>query len=51
MKHFFGFDWAQPVVSHRKAVWCSILSLVSKLPFVNLAHRKHMAWQRACGIS
>lgn len=51
MKTFFGYGWAQPVVSHRKAAWCSLLSLISRLSGHRVLNtRKHVAWERACGL-
>lgn len=51
MKTFFGYGWAQPVVSHHKATWCSVLFLVSRMTSYRvLNHRKHLAWERACGL-
>lgn len=46
-----GYGWAQPVVSRRKALRCSMLFTLSRLSGHRvLNHRKHLAWQRACGI-
>jgi hypothetical protein len=46
-----GHGWAQPVVSKRWALWCSILEFVSKMSGRRiLSHKKHTAWERACGI-
>lgn len=47
----FGANWATPVVSRRKAFWCSVLFAASRASgYRVLNHRKHLAWERACGL-
>jgi hypothetical protein len=47
-----GYGWAQPVVSKRWAFVCSVLFAISRATGNRvLNHRKHLAWERACGIA
>jgi hypothetical protein len=46
-----GHGWATPVVSKRSALWASVLFAVSRVTgYRVLNHRKHLAWERACGL-
>lgn len=48
----FGTNWAQPVTNKRWAFVCTILSNISRLSgYRILNYQKHVAWEKACGLS
>lgn len=48
---WMGRGWAQPVVSRRWAVICSVACAIKKASgYRLLAGFSHSAWARACGL-
>lgn len=51
MGTWFGYGWAQPVVSRRWAFITTILSFIKRVSHYRLCvSASHRAWERACGI-